>query len=131
MSAPDDPQASRWRLHRGGIVNIWQYREQTFDFSGGRAIFQGTNGSGKSRTLELLLPLCLDGDLRHLGSKGAGTVSIRRLMLDDYDGGPNRIGYAWIELHRTRGAADALTPIPQVRYSSAPVSEERCSSIQA
>ncbi|GLZ35878.1 hypothetical protein Lesp02_80650 [Lentzea sp. NBRC 105346] len=91
---------SRWRLHRGGIVNIWQYTEQTFDFSGGRAIFQGTNGSGKSRTLELLLPLCLDGDLRQLGSKGFDTVSIRRLMLDDYDGGPNRIGYAWVELRR-------------------------------
>jgi uncharacterized protein (TIGR02680 family) len=106
VSTPDDsaaqpPEVGRWRLHRGGIVNIWQYREQTFDFSGGRAIFQGTNGSGKSRTLELLLPLCLDGDLRYLGSKGAGTVSIRRLMLDDYDGGPNRIGYAWIELHRS------------------------------
>jgi uncharacterized protein (TIGR02680 family) len=90
----------RWRLHRGGIVNIWQYDEQDFDFSGGRAILQGTNGSGKSRTLELLLPLCLDGDLRQLGSKGFDTVSIRRLMLDDYDGGPNRIGYAWIELRR-------------------------------
>ncbi|SHG90960.1 TIGR02680 family protein [Streptoalloteichus hindustanus] len=90
----------RWQLHRGGIVNVWQYAEQTFDFSGGRAIFQGTNGSGKSRTLELLLPLCLDGDLRQLGSKGFDTVSIRRLMLDDYDGGPNRIGYAWIELRR-------------------------------
>ncbi|MEV6609264.1 TIGR02680 family protein [Kutzneria sp. NPDC051319] len=90
----------RWTLHRGGIVNVWQYAEQVFDFSGGRAIFQGTNGSGKSRTLELLLPLCLDGDLRQLGSKGFDTVSIRRLMLDDYDGGPNRIGYAWIELRR-------------------------------
>lgn len=93
----------RWRLHRGGIVNIWQYDEQEFDFSGGRAILQGTNGSGKSRTLELLLPLCLDGDLRQLGSKGFDTVSIRRLMLDDYDGGPNRIGYAWIELRRATG----------------------------
>jgi uncharacterized protein (TIGR02680 family) len=90
----------RWTLSRGGIVNVWQYAEQIFDFSGGRAIFQGTNGSGKSRTLELLLPLCLDGDLRQLGSKGFDTVSIRRLMLDDYDGGPNRIGYAWVELHR-------------------------------
>ncbi|PPK63425.1 TIGR02680 family protein [Actinokineospora auranticolor] len=107
----DTPRPGRWRLHRGGIVNIWQYREQVFDFSGGRAIFQGTNGSGKSRTLELLLPLCLDGDLRYLGSKGAGTVSIRRLMLDDYDGGPNRIGYAWIELHRhtATGADEYLT----------------------
>ncbi|ACU34830.1 TIGR02680 family protein [Actinosynnema mirum] len=92
--------SDRWRLHRGGIVNIWQYAEQVFDFSGGRAIFQGTNGSGKSRTLELLLPLCLDGDLRQVGSKGFDTVSLRRLMLDDYDGGPNRIGYAWVELRR-------------------------------
>ncbi|RKT52716.1 TIGR02680 family protein [Saccharothrix australiensis] len=91
---------NRWRLHRGGIVNIWQYTEQTFDFSGGRVIFQGTNGSGKSRTLELLLPLCLDGDLRQVGSKGFDTVSLRRLMLDDYAGGPNRIGYAWVELVR-------------------------------
>ncbi|MCI2420821.1 TIGR02680 family protein [Saccharopolyspora sp. K220] len=94
------PTANRWRLHRGGIVNIWQYAETTFDLGGGRAIFQGTNGSGKSRTLELLLPLCLDGDLRQLGSKGFDTVSIRRLMLDEYPGGPNRIGYAWIELRR-------------------------------
>ncbi|GAA1306848.1 SbcC/MukB-like Walker B domain-containing protein [Saccharothrix xinjiangensis] len=94
---------NRWRLHRGGIVNIWQYTEQVFDFSGGRAIFQGTNGSGKSRTLELLLPLCLDGDLRQVGSKGFDTVSLRRLMLDDYDGGPNRIGYAWVELTRDSG----------------------------
>ncbi|GAA0533180.1 TIGR02680 family protein [Saccharopolyspora thermophila] len=94
------PAANRWRLHRGGIVNIWQYAETTFDLDGGRAIFQGTNGSGKSRTLELLLPLCLDGDLRQLGSKGFDTVSIRRLMLDEYPGGPNRIGYSWIELRR-------------------------------
>ncbi len=99
---PVDERSSgnRWRLHRGGIVNIWQYADRTFDFDGGRAIFQGTNGSGKSRTLELLLPLCLDGDLRQVGSKGFDTVSVRRLMLDEYPGGPNRIGYAWVELRR-------------------------------
>ncbi|GAA2349148.1 TIGR02680 family protein [Saccharopolyspora halophila] len=102
---------NRWRLHRGGIVNIWQYAETTFDLDGGRAIFQGTNGSGKSRTLELLLPLCLDGDLRQLGSKGFDTVSARRLMLDEYPGGPNRIGYAWIELRREtpEGGEEFLT----------------------
>src|SRR5437879_6449258 len=100
----------RWTLNRVGIVNIWQYREQTFDFDGGRVIFQGTNGSGKSRTLELLLPLCLDGDLRQLGSKGFDTVSIRRLMPDDYEGGPNRIGYAWVELRRdTEDGEEFLT----------------------
>lgn len=109
MSAHEQPR--RWRLHRGGIVNVWQYAEHTFDLSGGRAIFQGTNGSGKSRTLELLLPLCLDGDLRQLGSKGFDTVSVRRLMLDEYPGGPNRVGYAWIELRREddEGAEEFLT----------------------
>ena len=101
MAGPSDMAApARWRLHRGGIVNIWQYGERVFDLSGGRVILQGTNGSGKSRTMELLLPLCLDGELRHLGAKGYDTVSIRRLMLDDYAGGPNRIGYTWIELRR-------------------------------
>ncbi|MQA96726.1 MAG: TIGR02680 family protein [Streptosporangiales bacterium] len=94
-STPD-----RWRLHRAGVVNVWQYGEQEFDLSGGRVIFKGANGSGKSRTLELLLPLCLDGDLRHMGCKGFDTVSMRRLMLDHYEGGPNRIGYAWVELRR-------------------------------
>jgi uncharacterized protein (TIGR02680 family) len=93
-------KASRWRLHRGGILNIWQFGERIFDFSDGRVILQGVNGSGKSRTLELLLPLCLDGDLRHLGAKGYDSVSIRRLMLDEYSGGPNRIGYSWVELRR-------------------------------
>ena len=93
-------RTSRWRLHRGGILNIWQFGERVFDFSDGRVILQGANGSGKSRTLELLLPLCLDGDLRYLGAKGYDSVSIRRLMLDDYSGGPNRIGYSWVELRR-------------------------------
>ncbi|MFC7330665.1 TIGR02680 family protein [Marinactinospora rubrisoli] len=93
----------RWRLHRGGVVNIWQYGEQVFDLSGGRVILKGTNGSGKSRTLELLLPLCLDGDLRNMGCKGFDTVSMSRLMLDDYADGASRLGYAWIELRREPG----------------------------
>ncbi len=106
MTAPVANVTTRWQLHRGGIVNVWQYAVEEFDLSGGRAIFQGTNGSGKSRTLELLLPLCLDGDLRQIGSKGYDTVSMRRLMLDDYTGGPNRIGYAWIELRREVGGRE-------------------------
>ncbi|MFC6005293.1 TIGR02680 family protein, partial [Streptomonospora nanhaiensis] len=97
--APGAPR-ERWRLHRGGVVNIWQYRDEEFDLSGGRVIFKGTNGSGKSRTLELLLPLCLDGDLRNMGSKGFDTVSMSRLMLDDYTEGTVRVGYGWIELRR-------------------------------
>ena len=113
--------ASRWRLHRGGILNIWQFGERDFDLSDGRVILQGANGSGKSRTLELLLPLCLDGDLRHLGAKGYDSVSIRRLMLDDYTGGPNRIGYTWVELRKTSadGGEEFLTSGVGVKASRA------------
>ncbi|GLU46182.1 TIGR02680 family protein [Nocardiopsis ansamitocini] len=102
---------TRWRLHRGGVVNIWQYTEEVFDLSGGRVIFKGTNGSGKSRTLELLLPLCLDGDLRTMGCKGFDTVSMGRLMLDDYTQGSSRLGYAWVELRREAadGSEEFLT----------------------
>lgn len=100
METEDGGRRERWRLHRGGVVNIWQYRDEEFDFSGGRVILKGTNGSGKSRTLELLLPLCLDGDLRNMGCKGFDTVSMSRLMLDDYTGGTMRLGYAWVELRR-------------------------------
>jgi uncharacterized protein (TIGR02680 family) len=115
------PRTPRWRLHRGGIVNVWEFGEQVFDLTEGRAFFQGANGSGKSRTLELLLPLCLDGDFRNLGAKGYDTVSIKRLMLDDYRGGPNRIGYAWIELHRATadGGEEFLTSGVGVRASRA------------
>ncbi len=110
MESTSDPR-SRWRLHRGGVVNIWQYRDEEFDLSGGRVIFKGTNGSGKSRTLELLLPLCLDGDLRNMGCKGFDTVSMSRLMLDDYSEGTVRLGYAWVELRRVLddGAEDFCT----------------------
>jgi uncharacterized protein (TIGR02680 family) len=114
-------RGSRWRLHRGGILNVWQFGERVFDFSDGRVILQGANGSGKSRTLELLLPLCLDGDLRHLGAKGYDSVSIRRLMLDDYSGGPNRIGYSWVELRRASadGGEEFITSGVGVKASRA------------
>jgi uncharacterized protein (TIGR02680 family) len=100
----------RWRLHRSGFVDVWVYGIQNLDISGGRLILQGANGSGKSRSLELQLPFCLDGDLKYLGTKGANSVSMRRLMLDEHDGGAVRIGYCWLELRRVRdGEEEFLT----------------------
>ena len=52
----------RWRLSRAGIVNVWFYLDNEFTLSGGRMILRGTNGSGKSRALEMLLPFLLDAD---------------------------------------------------------------------
>lgn len=98
----DHRNPRRWRLHRSGVIDVWVYGVLELDLSGGRLILQGANGSGKSRTLEFQLPLCLDGDLRYMGTKGHDTVIMSRLMLDDYPGGPVRIGYCWHELRRVR-----------------------------
>ena len=56
--------ASRWHLHRAGMLNFWFYDEAEFRMEGGRLILRGANGSGKSVTMQSFLPLVLDGDKR-------------------------------------------------------------------
>ncbi|MFB6641560.1 TIGR02680 family protein [Streptomyces chartreusis] len=90
----------RWRLNRAGIVNVWFYFDQRFDLSGGRLVLRGSNGSGKSRALEMLLPFVLDGDRRRMDATGSGKVRLEDLMRAGGDGQANRLGYVWLELAR-------------------------------
>jgi uncharacterized protein (TIGR02680 family) len=93
----------RWRLSRAGIVNVWHYLDNEFDLSGGRMILRGTNGSGKSRALEMLLPFLLDADRRRMDATGAARVSLDELMRTGAEGQVNRTGYLWLELRRPSG----------------------------
>ena len=104
----------RWRLSRAGIVNIWHYLDNEFDLSGGRMILRGTNGSGKSRALEMLLPFLLDADRRRMDATGAARVSLDDLMRSGAQGQSNRTGYLWLELRRP---GDYLTVGALVRHS--------------
>lgn len=52
---------NKWVLHRAGLINFWYYDEQYFDFADGKLLLRGTNGSGKSVTMQSLLPVLLDG----------------------------------------------------------------------
>ncbi|MFD6548549.1 TIGR02680 family protein [Streptomyces sp. NPDC058398] len=90
----------RWRLNRAGIVNVWFYFDQRFDLSGGRLVLRGSNGSGKSRALEMLLPFVLDADRRRMDATGSGKVRLEDLMRAGGDGQANRLGYVWLELVR-------------------------------
>jgi uncharacterized protein (TIGR02680 family) len=122
----------RWRLHRAGLVDTWFYYNTEFDLSGGRLILRGTNGSGKSRALELLLPFLLDADRRKMDATGSQKVSLVELMKAGADDRTTRVGYIWVELARTvdpddpadaelhaAGAAEAYFTIgAQVRYSA-------------
>ena len=91
----------RWRLGRGGIINVWFYYDSEFTISGGRIIWRGTNGAGKSRALEMLLPFLLDADRRKIDATGAGKVRLEDLMKEGAAEQSNRLGYLWLELIST------------------------------
>jgi uncharacterized protein (TIGR02680 family) len=116
MSQPRPPRRfdERWRLSRAGIVNVWFYLDNEFNLSGGRMILRGTNGSGKSRALEMLLPFLLDADRRRMDATGAARVSLDELMRTGAQGQSNRTGYLWLELARP---GEYLTVGALVRHS--------------
>jgi uncharacterized protein (TIGR02680 family) len=89
----------RFRLSRAGVLNVWQYDDQVFEFAGGRLLLRGANGAGKSKTLEMLLPFVLDGDKQRMTASARHHTSLLWLMLDGY-GKQNRAGYLWVEFAR-------------------------------
>ncbi|MFF7758983.1 TIGR02680 family protein [Streptomyces griseorubiginosus] len=112
------PSPHRYRLHRAGIRNVWQYDEQEFSFGDGRLLLRGKNGAGKSKALEMLLPYLLDGDARALDATGTGRTTLLWLMLDGFEQ-TNRLGYLWVEFARTdeEGSEQHLTLGVAIRAS--------------
>jgi len=108
----------RFRLSRAGVLNVWQYDEQVFDFADGRLLLRGANGAGKSKTLEMLLPFVLDGDKLRMTASGRHHTSLLWLMTDGYEG--TRTGYVWVEFARQRpdGQREVLTCGVGIRASS-------------
>lgn len=100
IAAPATTTGTRFRLHRAGIQNVWQYDDQEFSFGEGRLLLRGKNGAGKSKALEMLLPYLLDGDSRALDATGTGRTSLPWLMLDGFEQ-TNRLGYLWVEFQGT------------------------------
>ncbi|MFI5614880.1 TIGR02680 family protein [Amycolatopsis sp. NPDC051903] len=98
--APPKHHPDRWGLTRAGIVNVWNYYDTLFRFAGGRMILRGTNGSGKGRALEMLLPFLLDADRRKMDATGSGKVRLEDLMRHGAHAQVNRLGYLWLELSR-------------------------------
>lgn len=52
---------TRWRMNRAGLLNFWYYDEEVFHFAEGKLLLRGSNGSGKSVTMQSFLPVLLDG----------------------------------------------------------------------
>lgn len=52
---------ARWVMNRAGLLNFWYYDEEIFQFVDGKLLLRGSNGSGKSVTMQSFLPVLLDG----------------------------------------------------------------------
>ncbi|MDQ0243253.1 uncharacterized protein (TIGR02680 family) [Bacillus fengqiuensis] len=103
---------SKWVMNRAGLLNFWYYDDEIFHFSHGKLLLRGTNGSGKSVTMQSFLPVLLDGKkspdrLDPFGSKA------RRM--EDYLLGEKevvdrdeRTGYLFIE-YKKRGTEQYIT----------------------
>ena len=52
---------TRWVMNRAGLLNFWYYDEEIFHFLDGKLLLRGSNGSGKSVTMQSFLPVLLDG----------------------------------------------------------------------
>ena len=92
-------------LSRAGILNVYQYNDETLNFAGGRLLLRGVNGSGKSTAMNMLLPFLLEGEPRRIDAAGEQSGVLRSWMLSGREE-PNPIGYLWIELRRE--TADGL-----------------------
>lgn len=93
-----EPRA-RWRVCRAGLINVFEYGEQVFEFGGGRLLLRGPNGSGKSKAMELLFPFLFEGDMAAAKldpfGKRARKMKWNLLMDGKHE---RRTGYAWFEL---------------------------------
>ncbi|MET8868454.1 TIGR02680 family protein [Nonomuraea sp. NPDC004580] len=96
---------ARWVPVRAGILNVWRYYDEVFEFHRGRLLLRGPNGSGKSKVLELLLPYLLDASLKpsRLSTFGGGERTMHWNLMGDGAGGATRVGYVWLEFRHADG----------------------------
>ena len=95
---------NRWQANRAGILNYWYYDEAEFHFAGGRLLLRGSNGSGKSVTMQSLVTVLLDGVKRadRLDSFGSKSRTMDDYLLgekeiSEYE---ERTGYLYLEYKR-------------------------------
>lgn len=90
---------SEWVINKIGLINFWYYDEEEFEFSDGRLLLRGSNGSGKSVTMQSFIPLLLDGNrsAKRLDPFGTNSRKIENYLLMDGDNRDENTGYLYME----------------------------------
>ena len=95
---------SRWQANRIGLINFWYYDDQEYPFMKGRMLLRGSNGCGKSVTMQSVVPLLLDGNMspERLDPFGSRDRKMSSYMLEEEDGREERTGYLYLEFKREK-----------------------------
>ena len=48
---------SKWHMHRMGLIDFWYYTNEEFYFKNGHILLRGSNGRGKSVTMQSFIPI--------------------------------------------------------------------------
>ena len=91
---------NRWIANKFGLLNFWYYDQEEFDLADGKLLFRGSNGSGKSVTMQSFVPLLLDGNKspERLDPFGSRARKIENYLLDEEHN--ERTAYLYIEFKR-------------------------------
>ncbi|MGM9974157.1 MAG: TIGR02680 family protein [Clostridiaceae bacterium] len=90
----------RYVANKLGLVNFWYYDLEEFQLSEGKLLLRGSNGSGKSVTMQSFIPLLLDGNKapERLDPFGTKSRTITNYLLDEET--EEKTGYLYIEFKR-------------------------------
>ncbi|MCX7781642.1 MAG: TIGR02680 family protein, partial [Negativicutes bacterium] len=95
---------NKWQMHRAGLINYWYYDEEEFCFADGRLLLRGSNGSGKSVTMQSLVTVLLDGVKTpdRLDSFGSRSRRMEDYLLGEKEilNHEERTGYLYLEYKR-------------------------------
>jgi len=91
-----------WHMNRMGLIDFWYYTDEEFYFSNGNMLLRGSNGSGKSVTMQSLIPLLLDGNKssERLDPFGTRARKMENYLLDESGQRDERIGYLYLEFKK-------------------------------
>lgn len=97
--------SSKWQMNRAGVLNFWYYDDEVFDFSDGKLLLRGSNGSGKSVTMQSFIPVLLDGKKSpdRLDPFGSRSRRMEDYLLGEKEvvNRDERTGYLYLEFKRT------------------------------
>src|SRR5699024_2710035 len=95
---------NKWQMNRAGLLNFWYYDDEILDFADGKLLLRGSNGSGKSVTMQSILPILLDGKKSpdRLDPFGSRARKMEDYLLGEKEivDRDERTGYLFIEYKR-------------------------------